>query len=43
MTALSFPVIAVPAMIIMMFALFYLFRNIKRLTQLDLEDIVQSQ
>lgn len=43
MTALSFPVIAVPAMIIMMFALFYLFRNIKRLTQLDLEDIVQTQ
>jgi len=43
MTALSFPVIAVPAMIIMMFALFYLFRNIKRLTELDLEDIIQQQ
>ena len=42
MTALSFPVIAVPAMIIMMFALFYLFRNIKRLTELDLEDIIQQ-
>lgn len=43
MTALSFPVIAVPAMIIMMFALFYLFRSIKRLTELDLEDIIQQQ
>lgn len=43
MTALSFPVIAIPAMIIMMFALFYLFRNIKRLTELDLEDIIQHQ
>lgn len=43
MTALSFPVIAVPAMIIMMFALFYLFRNIKRLTELDLDDIIQQQ
>lgn len=40
MTALSFPVIAVPAMIISMFALFYLFRNIKRLTGLDLEEII---
>ena len=43
MTALSFPVIAVPATIIMMFAIFYLFRNIKRLTELDLEDIIQQQ
>lgn len=43
MTALSFPVIAVPAMIIMMFALFYLFRNIKRLTNLELEEIIQQQ
>lgn len=43
MTALSFPVIAVPAMIIMMFALFYLFRNIKRLTELEIDDIIQQQ
>ena len=42
MTALSFPVIAVPAMIIMMFALFYLFKHIKRLTGLDLEDIIRQ-
>lgn len=43
MTALSFPVIAVPAMIIMMCALFYLFRSIKQLTELDLDDIIQQQ
>ena len=42
MQALSFPVIAVPATIVMMFALFYLFRQIKKLTQLDLEDILNQ-
>lgn len=41
MTALSFPVISVPAMIVMLAALFYLFRQIKLLTHLDLEDIVR--
>jgi hypothetical protein len=40
MSALSFPVIAVPATIVMMIALFYLFKQIKKLTQLDLEDIL---
>jgi len=40
MNALSFPVIAVPAMIISVFALFYLFRQIKNLTHLELEDIL---
>lgn len=40
MNALSFPVIAIPATIVMMFALFYLFKKIKSLTHLDLEDIL---
>lgn len=43
MTALSFPVIAVPATIMMMGALFYLFSQIKKLTELDLEDILIQQ
>lgn len=43
MTALSFPVIAVPATLIMMGALFYLFSRIKKLTELDLEDILIQQ
>lgn len=43
MTALSFPVIAVPATLVMMGALFYLFSRIKSLTQLDLEDILIHQ
>ena len=42
MTALSFPVIALPAMLVMMGALFYLFRQIKLLTQLELEDILRN-
>ena len=42
MTALSYPVIVVPSMLIMMAALFYLFRNIRRLTRLDLEDILRT-
>ena len=40
MNALSFPVIAIPATIVMMVALFYLFSQIKKLTRLDLEDIL---
>lgn len=40
MNALSFPVIAIPATIVMMFALFYLFKKIKNLTHLKLEDIL---
>jgi hypothetical protein len=43
MNALSFPVIAVPATIIMMLALFYLFKRIKALTHLELEDILINQ
>lgn len=42
MTALSYPVIVVPAMAIMMFALFYLFKNIKKLTHLDFEDLLND-
>lgn len=42
MTALSFPVIAVPATVIMMVALFYLFRSIQKLTHLTLEDIIHE-
>ena len=43
MTALSFPVIMVPAMIMLTSALFYLFRSINKLTELDLEDIIVQQ
>lgn len=40
MTALSFPVITIPSMAVMIFAMFYLFRNITRLTHLKLDDIM---
>ena len=43
MTALSFPVIALPAMAVMMGNIFYLFRGIKKLTGLDLESIVKQK
>lgn len=43
MTALSFPVISIPATIVMMAALFYLFRSIKKLTGLKFEDILIEQ
>ena len=42
MTALSFPVIAIPAMLVLMGALFYLFQGIKKLTGLKLEEIIKS-
>ncbi|UTA49300.1 MFS transporter [Simiduia sp. 21SJ11W-1] len=42
MTALSYPVIVVPAMAIMIYTLFYLFRNIKKLTHLDFEDLLHD-
>ena len=41
MTALSFPVIAIPAMLVLLGALFYLFRGIKKLTGLQMEEIIQ--
>ncbi|GMG87483.1 VC0807 family protein [Biformimicrobium ophioploci] len=43
MTALSFPVIALPAMLILMATMFFLFRRITRLTELTLEEIVVHQ
>lgn len=39
MTFLSFPVITVPAMSVLFFTLFYLYKSITKLTQLSLEDI----
>lgn len=42
MTALSFPVIAVPAMIMMMGAMFYLFRGITHMTGMPFEDIIRA-
>ncbi|SDJ58532.1 VC0807 family protein [Microbulbifer yueqingensis] len=43
MTALSFPVIALPATVILMLVLFFLFRRIGKLTGLKLEEIVTQQ
>lgn len=42
MTALSYPVIAVPCTIIMIFALFRLFGGIKKLTGLELEEVFKG-
>lgn len=38
----SYPVIVVPCMIIMIYAMFYIFRNITKLTGMKLEDVVRS-
>jgi len=43
MTAMSFPVIALPATIILMLVLFFLFRRIGKLTGLKLEEIIVQQ
>ena len=43
MTALSFPVIALPATLVMVGAMIYLFTGITRLTGLDLEHIVKHR
>ena len=43
MTALSFPVIAVAAMLVMIGDMFYLFSGIKRLTGIPLEEIVKQK
>lgn len=40
MTALSFPVITVPAMLVLLATGYYLFRSITRLTHLSLEEII---
>jgi intracellular septation protein A len=42
MTALSYPVIALPMTIIMMLTLFYVFRSIGKLTHLTLEEIIND-
>lgn len=39
MTALSFPVIALPSTLVLMVAMFYLLKGIQKLTHLQLEDI----
>lgn len=38
----SYPVIVLPCMVVMMYALFYIFRNITKLTGMKLEDIIRS-
>ena len=43
MTALSFPVIALPAMVVMLIAMVYLFRGITRLTGIPFESIIKHQ
>lgn len=43
MTALSFPVISIPATIVLVSALFYLFNSIKKLTGLTLEEVMVEQ
>ncbi len=42
MTALSFPVIAVPSMVVLFIALYYLLNSIQKLTGLELEDIFHT-
>lgn len=42
MTALSFPVIALPSTAVLMAALWYLFSQIRKLTHLELEDIFNT-
>ncbi|MCB1614402.1 MAG: MFS transporter [Pseudomonadales bacterium] len=42
MTALSYPVIALPSTAVLMLALWYLFHKIHQLTGLELEDIVNT-
>ena len=42
MNLMSYPVIVLPCMVITMFALFYVIRNIKHLTGLGLEDVIHQ-
>jgi len=42
MLALSYPVNVVPAMIVMFVALFYTYRSVRRLTHLELEEILRQ-
>lgn len=43
MTALSYPIIAIPATLVMVLTLFYLFSNIRRLSHLKLEEIIHRR
>ncbi|SMF69414.1 VC0807 family protein [Pseudobacteriovorax antillogorgiicola] len=43
MTALSWPVIVIPSMIVMFFALYKLLNGIKKLTGLSLEEVMHAQ
>lgn len=43
MTALSFPVNALPATVVMMFALWYLIKNLTRLTGLKMEEMLSPE
>ena len=43
MTALAYPVIVLPSMIVMLLAMWFLFRGIKRLTGLDLESVLKGK
>lgn len=38
----SYPVIVLPSMVVMMFAMFYIFRNITKITGLSLEEIMRT-
>lgn len=40
MNLLSYPVITIPCVIVMIYAMFYLFKHIKRLTGLDFEELI---
>ena len=42
MTALSYPVIAIPSMLVLMAALFYLLKGIRKLTALEYDDIFKE-
>lgn len=42
MNLLSYPVITIPCVIVMIYAMLYLFKHIKRLTGLDFEDIIHQ-
>lgn len=42
MTLLSYPVIVIPSMIVMIYAMYYLFTQIKKLTHLELTDILNQ-
>jgi hypothetical protein len=43
MTALSFPVIALPATLVLLADMYYLFRGITKLTGMSVEDILKQK